>query len=153
MKDVQIDINIEEIPGDKIEWIKYSSDQELIKFLNLIEHYKFIKDELLKCIIEISNVKEFDNRHSLEIAGKRAIYLISKIEVVPKYQRLESYINDALLDMEHTMQKEVDMVVRVVRLSASKKRKKEALWDAKKHLLSDIKGFQAVFSNFYSLTS
>jgi hypothetical protein len=136
--DFLIDFEIENVvQGIDWEAVNYPNDTIKGKIADII-YFKPIYDALAKIKDSIDHCS-FAMRYDLDGLGEKAILEATKMEdgVYFKF----SFEKERFLgDIRHTLNKEVKSLLDIDH-NISKKRKEEALYDAKKHLSDDIKFF------------
>ncbi|GGK89657.1 hypothetical protein ACD591_08035 [Rufibacter glacialis] len=125
-----------------IEWEKLIYPNEIIKgkVLELI-YYKEVSDKLSKILSEITSTY-FDDRYNLARLGNEAIKIIENTKESKFFADLQLNKEDAIDDISHTLNKEVDILTTFIKQKDSQKRKNESLSEAKSYLSTNIYSFK-----------
>lgn len=139
-EDFILNINIDQIQ-DSIDWknFKYPNIKVKGKVLAIVD-YKNISAQLKKIIENIDSCR-FENRYELDRLGNKVIDIIKEMKESPfiKIKFLAKDVN--IGDISHSIKNEVKSLLNI-KHSESIRTKNEYLYNAKKHLISDIESFK-----------
>lgn len=137
-----IDIDLDEIKEQKIDWEskEYPNAEVKGKVLELI-YYQDVNQKLKRISDEIGRCR-FEDRHLIDIKGKEAVRILNNMKEEPKYlPHLQTSPQIDADKIDYTVEQKEVRLLNDIKLSASKKRKREALNEAIHQLQHEIKGF------------
>jgi hypothetical protein len=140
----QINLDVEQLDnGVDFSSFNYPSQELKNRVIELL-YYKDLEFEF-RNIIKLISSSEYNDRYEIRALGEKATKLMTQIkdsEIYPelKFER-ERYIGD----IKHTLNQEVEILIKYTKNSSSKSSQRESLNSAVKHLLDDIKFFMIPF--------
>lgn len=139
--DFTITIDIKDL-SQKIDWKSLTLPNEKVRqIIRDLEHYQDLSEQLDKILGDLHS-KNFDKRNEIGQLGVRAIDIISSFIPGEHFNNFLGNKGVSIQEIQHTLNKEVDILTSYVRDKDSQKRKNEALNDAVRHLKRDIQGFK-----------
>lgn len=142
-KEVVVKIEISKI-DDEFLWEKFVNDPSLLDILNEVKRLKeaSLRLERLSCDLVYLN---YDQRFEIERKGREAIEIALNLKSFSHFIDIEKHIKSYTFHLNHTMNKEVKMLISYP--ANSQKRKTEVVKDAVNHLTSDINNLVRLLNN------
>ena len=139
--DYKITIDIKEL-DKKIDWDSLPLPNEKVRqIIKGLEYYQDLSERLDKILGQIRDIN-FDKRYELVRLGKQAIAITSSFQPCEHFDNILTNKKITIADISHTLNQEVKILTNYIKHCDSQKKKNEAIYDATRHLTSDIERFK-----------